>query len=65
MNHMVGSNFLEGTPDTFPYMIAGFAVIFGFMLIYIVSLAVRSRRLHHEEDMLKELDEGKNNIPLR
>jgi len=58
MNQMAGNIFLEGTPDTSAYMIAGFAVIFGFMLVYVVSLAVRKRRLSREEEMLKELEEG-------
>lgn len=33
------------TPDTSAYMIAGLAVIFIGILIYVISLWVRSRRL--------------------
>jgi hypothetical protein len=35
------------TPDTTPYMIAGFAVVLAGMIGYIVSLIVRSHRLNH------------------
>jgi len=38
------------------YMIAGFVVIFGFMLIYLVSLVVRNRNLQRDLEMLEELD---------
>jgi len=38
------------------YMIAGFAVIFGFMLIYLVSLVVRNRSLQRDLEMLEELE---------
>ena len=55
---MIAAFLLDGTPDTTGYMLAGFAVIFGFMLVYVVSLAVRKRRLSREEEMLKELEEG-------
>jgi hypothetical protein len=37
-------------------MIAGYAVIFGVMLVYVASLVLRRRRLHREEEMLAELE---------
>ncbi len=37
-------------------MIAGYAVIFGVMLIYLVSLAVRNRNLKQDLDLLEELE---------
>ncbi len=42
-------------PDTGNYLIAGYAVIFGGMLLYLVSLVIRRRRL--EQD-LAALEEG-------
>ncbi|MDD5368107.1 MAG: CcmD family protein [Anaerolineaceae bacterium] len=46
----------DPTPDTTGYMIAGYAVIFGVMLIYLVSLIVRARNLEQEMDALEEID---------
>ena len=51
--------FLETTPDTSQYMIAGYAVAFGVMLIYVISLAVRNRNLKRDLSMLEEMDEHK------
>jgi hypothetical protein len=46
----------DPTPDTSGYMIAGYLVIFGIMLIYLVSLIVRARNLKQEMDALEEID---------
>ncbi len=35
-------------PDTGNYLIAGYAVIFGGMLLYLVSLALRRRKLEQD-----------------
>jgi len=35
-------------PDTLNYMIAGYAVIFGITLVYIVSLALRYSKAKRE-----------------
>jgi len=43
-------------PDTSNYMVAGFGVIFGAMLIYLISLIVRQRKLRQDLEMLQELD---------
>ena len=51
--------FLETTPDTSSYMIAGYAIAFGVMLIYVVSLYIRSRNLSRDLSMLEDMD--KNN----
>jgi len=51
--------FLETTPDTSSYMIAGYAIAFGVMLIYVVSLYIRSRNLNRDLSMLEDMD--KNN----
>ena len=37
--------FLDTTPNTLAYMVAGYAVIFGVLLIYVVSLLIRQRNL--------------------
>ena len=42
--------------QTLEYMIAGYVVIFGVMLVYVASLALRRRRLRREEEMLAELE---------
>lgn len=47
----------QGPAETTAYMIAGYTVIFGAMLAYLVSLVVRSRNLHQELELLQELDE--------
>jgi hypothetical protein len=55
-------NFLlqQAPADTASYMIAGYIVIFGVMLIYLASLAIRNRNLKQDLDVLQELD--KENI---
>ena len=40
--------------QTTNYMLAGYAVIFGTMALYLVSLAARWRRLRRDEQMLEE-----------
>lgn len=43
--------------ETTNYMIAGYAVIFSVMLIYLISLAVRSRNLKQDIEVLEEIEE--------
>jgi hypothetical protein len=50
---------MEGPANTTVYMVAGYAVIFGIMLIYLVSLIVRFRNLRQEEHLLEELEKEK------
>jgi hypothetical protein len=38
-------------------MIAGYAVIFGVMLVYLVSLYIRRRNLEQDLELLKEMEE--------
>jgi hypothetical protein len=45
----------EGPAQTTDYMIMGYAVIFGLMLIYVVSLYVRQRNLKQDLELLEEL----------
>ena len=42
--------------ETTNYMIAGYAVIFGVMALYLVSLVLRRRNLRRDLEMLEELD---------
>ena len=44
-------------PDTLNYMIAGYAVIFGITLVYIVSLALRHNKAKRDWAMYHELEE--------
>ena len=46
----------DGPAQTTSYMIAGYAVIFGVMLIYLASLVVRNRNLHQDLDLLEDLE---------
>jgi hypothetical protein len=44
----------EAPAETTSYMIAGYAVIFGVMLIYLVSLYIRQRNLKQDLEVLEE-----------
>jgi hypothetical protein len=46
-----------GPADTTSYMIAGYAVIFGVMLLYVLSLGVRKRNMEKDLEVLAELDQ--------
>jgi hypothetical protein len=50
---------MDTPADTMGYFIAGYAVIFGLMLVYIASLVVRWRSLRQDETLLNELDDEK------
>ena len=47
--------FQEGSADTTNFMIAGYVIIFGVMLIYLVSLLVRQRNLQKDMQVLEEI----------
>ena len=50
-------NFVQqGPAETTGYMVAGYAVIFGIMLIYLVSLILRTRNSRQELELLQELE---------
>ena len=49
--------FQEPTPDTSGYMIAGYAVAFIVMSLYVASFYLRNRNLNQELEMLEELDQ--------
>jgi hypothetical protein len=46
----------DGPAHTTSYMIAGYAVIFGVMLIYLVSLVIRNRNLKQDLELLEDLE---------
>lgn len=48
---------MNGPAQTLDYMIAGYAVIFGTMLIYLVSLIVRGRNLQQDYELLQNAEE--------
>lgn len=49
--------FLQDAPaQTLNYMIAGYIVIFGVMLLYLVSLVVRRRNLSQDLEILEDLE---------
>jgi|CXWL01.1.fsa_nt_gi hypothetical protein len=55
--------FLETTPDTSGYMIAGYIFSFVIMGFYVFSIYLRSANLKRDAEMLESLDrekEGKN-----
>lgn len=47
----------QGPANTVSYMILGYAVIFVVILIYLASLAIRSRNLRQDLEILKDLEE--------
>lgn len=50
---------MNAPADTMEFMIAGYSVIFGVMLLYLVSLVVRWRNLRQDEQLIEQLDEKK------
>lgn len=51
--------FFFQTPDTSNYMVAGYAIAFGVMFIYVASLFIRFRNLNRDVTMLEEMDKDK------
>jgi hypothetical protein len=50
---------LAAPAQTTNYMIAGYAVIFSVMIIYIGSLLIRNRNLRREIQTMNELEQSK------
>jgi hypothetical protein len=48
--------FQETTPDTSGYMIAGYAIAFTVMALYVISIYLRTRNLNQDMAMLEEMD---------
>ena len=47
-------NFLETTPNTDGYMIAGYTIFFVVSAIYLFSLAIRQRNLQRDLEALEK-----------
>ena len=48
--------FQDATPDTSGYMIAGFAITFIVMALYVASIYLRNRNLRQDMTLLEEMD---------
>lgn len=48
--------FQEATPDTSGYMIAGYAITFLVMALYVASIYLRARNLKQDASMLEEME---------
>ena len=46
------------TPDTSGYMIAGYAVAFIVMGLYVASMYLRTRNLKRDQETLEEMDKS-------
>lgn len=47
---------MQPPADTLNYMIAGYAVVFIVLIIYLVSLVIRFRNLRQDEELLEQVD---------
>lgn len=47
----------QGPAETTDYMIFGYAVIFGVMLLYLISLILRRRNLKQDMELIEELNQ--------
>jgi hypothetical protein len=48
------------TPDTSGYMIAGYAIAFIVMGIYVASIYIRTRNLNQDKEILEEMDKSES-----
>ena len=48
--------FQQATPDTMAFMVGGFAVIFGTLLIYWASILIRRRNLDQDLKILEDIE---------
>lgn len=48
---------MEAPAQTTGYLIAGYIVIFGTMLVYLVSLIIRSRNLQQDFEILRSAED--------
>jgi len=56
--------FQDTTPDTSGYMIAGFAIAFILMALYVASIYVRNRNLQQDMTLLEEMDKPAQPIEI-
>ena len=52
------------TPDTSGYMIAGYAIAFITMALYVASLYLRNRNLNQDLATLEELEQSSQQKPV-
>ncbi len=50
---------MQGPADTLSYMIAGYAVIFTVLVVYLASLVIRWRNLRQDREMLEQMEKEK------
>jgi hypothetical protein len=51
---------MDAPANTLNYFLAGYAVIFGSILVYIASLIFRRKNLKQDEEMLQDLEKKRN-----
>ena len=57
--------FQEATPDTSGYMVAGYAIAFIVMALYVASIYFRNRNLNQDMTMLEEMDKPARPVEVR
>jgi hypothetical protein len=55
--------FLETTPDTSGYMIAGYTIALGVMAIYVASMIIRARNLNQDQELLESIGSESKPMP--
>lgn len=50
--------FQEAPAETTAYMILGYAVVFGTLIVYLFSLFARWRNLQKDQEVLEELEKN-------
>lgn len=54
--YFIGLTQQQGPAETTDYMILGYAIFFAILVIYLVSLYVRSRNLKRDAELLEEIE---------
>lgn len=54
--------FQEAPAQTTAYMVAGYTVIFGVMLVYLLSLLVRRNNLQRDLETLQEIEKDQGSV---
>ena len=56
--------FQEATPDTSGYMIAGYALTFVILGLYVFSMILRNRNYQQDMSMLEEMEKESAKVPV-
>ena len=56
---MLWQMLLDETPNTVNYMLAGYLVLGGLPVLYVLSWIVRRRNLKRDLDLIRELEKDK------